>query len=365
MNPVRGVLVLLVLPATVLSAQKPVLPLPPRGGLSMVQTLTMPYGDRESVHTIREAGATGLRWTWNLVEVSTAGDTTRQSFRYAEFDADIRESNRLWVFHDASTNGEHPGYTMHSFSRAVYRRLRSAGTDSIQVMALESRNLGALGALGGFGRSASPVRWRGTITLATPTPVQFPVLVNGQRVSVAALHLRGQLAFRDRKWTPEIWVLADSAYPMVLKWIGAHKEETNVLQTIRIDFPADLDVEAKLTKECRAELPGIYFGFNSAVLDSASNRAIASVALLLSRHPDWTLTLEGHTDSIGSAAANRNLSERRVSAVKDRLVGAHDVVPVRLRTAGLGSARPREPNTTIEGRARNRRVELVRECAKP
>jgi len=363
MNPVRVVLLLVAFPGALHSAQKPVLPLPPKGGLSMVQTLTTPTGDRESVHTIQEAGATGLRWTWNLVEV-TGGDTIRQSFRYAEFDADIRESSRLWVFHDANSTGEHPGYTMHSISRAVYRRLRSAGTDSIQVMALESRDLGPLGALGGFGRSASPVRWRGTIALATPAPVQFPVLVNGQRVSVAALHLRGQLAFRDRKWTPEIWILADSAYPMMLRWVGAAKETSNVLQTIRIDFPTESTViEGLLAKECRAELPGVYFAFNSAVLDSTSHRAIASVAALLSKNKDWAITLEGHTDSIGSAAANKTLSEKRVGSVRDRLVNAHGVAPARLRTAGMGSMKPREPNTTIEGRARNRRVELVRDCA--
>ena len=365
MTRALGVIPLFVLPGAVLSAQKPVLPLPPKTGLSMVQTLTMPYGDRESVHTIQEGGSSGLRWTWNLVEVSTSGDTTRQSFRYAEFDADMRESSRLWVYHDSRTNGEHPGYTMHSLSRAVYQRLRSAGTDSLQVMALESRSLGPLGALGGFARTESPVRWRGTISLATPTPVEFPVLVNGQRVTVAALHLRGQLAFRDRKWTPEVWVLADSAYPMVLKWIGAATETTNVLQTVRIDFPAESTViEGLLAKECRAELPGVYFAFNSALLDSASNRSIATVAALLSKHRDWTITLEGHTDSIGTAAANRTLSERRVNAVRDRLVSAHRVEAARLRTAGLGSARPREPNGTIEGRARNRRVELVRECAR-
>ena len=92
---------------------------------------------------------------------------------------------------------------------------------------------------------------------------------------------------------------------------------------------------------------------------------IASVAALLSKNKDWSITLEGHTDSIGSAAANRALSEKRVGAVRDRLVTSHKVDPARLRTAGLGSAKPREPNTTIEGRARNRRVELVRECAKP
>ncbi|HKP30526.1 MAG TPA: OmpA family protein, partial [Gemmatimonadales bacterium] len=203
--------------------------------------------------------------------------------------------------------------------------------------------------------------WKGTLSLASPSPVPFPVLVNGQRVTVQALHLRGQMLFRDRKWAPEFWILADSTYPMLLKWVGAANEPTNILQTTRIDFPST-SVEAQLTKECRADLPGIYFAFNSAVLDSISNSSIASVADILTRHPDWSLTLEGHTDSIGSASANKLLSERRVVAVKDRLVGAYRVDAARLKTSGFGSARPREANTTLEGRARNRRVELVREC---
>lgn len=365
MKMLRALLLVTALPGTLLYAQKPVLPLPPPEGFTMVQTLTTPTGDRESVHTIREAGPTGLRWIWNLIEVSSSGDTTRQAFRYAEYAADIRESSRLWVFHDSQTGGEHPGYTMHSISRAVFRRVLAGGTDSIQVMALESRNLGPLDALGGMGRAASPVRWKGTVSLASPVPVQFPVLVNGQRVSVPALHLRGKLTWREKQWSPEIWVLADSTYPMMLRWIGAHKEAGNLLQTIRIDFPAEVtDVENKMTRECRAELPGIYFGFNTAVLDSSSHRAITSVATILSRHPDWKVTLEGHTDSIGAAASNRALSERRVNAVKDRLVTAHRIDAAQLLTAGLGSARPREPNSTVEGRARNRRVELVRDCAR-
>jgi outer membrane protein OmpA-like peptidoglycan-associated protein len=249
---------------------------------------------------------------------------------------------------------------MHAISRATYRQVAAAKTDSFQIMAIETRQGGGILAGLGGGRP-TPVRWKGILSLASPSPVPFPVMVNGQRVTVPALHLRGQLVFRDRKWTPEFWILADSAYPLLLKWVGAANEPTNILQTTRIEFPSST-VEAQLTKECRAELPGIYFAFNSAVLDSTSNRSIASVADMLGRHADWSLTLEGHTDNIGSAASNRTLSERRVATVKARLVTVHRIADNRLRAAGFGSERPREPNTTIEGRARNRRVELVREC---
>ena len=121
-------------------------------------------------------------------------------------------------------------------------------------------------------------------------------------------------------------------------------------------------LERALTASCRVELPGIYFAFNSARLEPASDGAIAAIAEVLARHPEWKATLEGHTDSIGSASANQALSERRVESVRARLVEAHQLDPARLRVAGHGANRPKEPNATIEGRARNRRVELVRDC---
>jgi outer membrane protein OmpA-like peptidoglycan-associated protein len=190
--------------------------------------------------------------------------------------------------------------------------------------------------------------------------------VNGRRVEVPALHLRGRFTARSSTWEPQLWVLADSSYPLLLKWIGAATQTGNVLQTIRVDLPNGEvlpEVERGLSTSCRAELPGIYFGFNSAYLDSASNRTIAAVAAILAKHPDWIVTLEGHTDSIGSVTSNRALSERRVAAVRARLVSNHNVDGARLKALGFGSARPRETNSSIEGRARNRRVELVRDCA--
>jgi outer membrane protein OmpA-like peptidoglycan-associated protein len=250
----------------------------------------------------------------------------------------------------------------------------------------------------------TPVRWRGTLATATPGTVPFPVLLNGRRVQLRTLHLRGDFTARQGRWQPQLWVLADSTYPLLLKWVGAFRETGNVLQTTRIDLPLEpllvdgvaageglllvgreglgpargarvaaaaageagaagaAALERELAAACRVELPGIYFAFNSAHLAPASDQAIATLAGILARHPDWSATLEGHTDSIGSAAANQALSERRVQAVRARLVDQHQVTPARLRVAGYGAARPREPNETIEGRARNRRVELVRDC---
>ena len=343
-------------------AQKSPLTLPPIAGVSLVQTLSTPDTERESVHTVADVSARGLRWTWEAVEVRANNDTVRGQFRYAELYADIEEAFRLRGYHEPE---EHPGYTMHAISRAVYRRLRAAGSDSFQVMDVATPRSGTLASFG-FGQRATPIRWRGTLSVVTPSPIPFPVLLNGRRVELPALHVRGKFAMRMKTWSPEFWVLADSAYPLLLKWVGAYEEPTNVLQTTRVDMPGAMpDIERVLSASCRAELPGIYFAFNSAVLDAASDRSLTGVADVLARHPDWSVTLEGHTDSIGTAAANHALSEQRVAAVRSWLVARHKVDATRLKTVGFGSARPRETNASIEGRARNRRVELVRDCARP
>ncbi len=358
--------------------QQSALPLPLPTGATIVQTLTFEGGDRESVHQVRLASPEGLRFEWNLTEAHAAGDTIRQVFRFLEATADLAAAHRLKEFHGPDEPESHPGYTMHAISRAVYQRLQSGVADSFQVMTVERRTGAGLAAAFGFRSNRDvPVRWRGTVTAVGPGTTPFPVLVNGQRVEVPAIRVRGRFAARQGRWEPEFLVLADSTYPLILKWIGAFQEPGNVLQTVRIDVPPRIDspsragkaagtldggLEGALASGCRVELPGIYFDFNSADLNPASDHAIASFAAILSRHPDWTVTLEGHTDSIGSHASNLELSQRRVEAVRQRLIEEHKVSPARLKTAGIGSARPRESNATIEGRARNRRVELVREC---
>lgn len=113
---------------------------------------------------------------------------------------------------------------------------------------------------------------------------------------------------------------------------------------------------------CRVVVPGVYFEFDSDELNPASAPWIDLVARLLERHPDWTVTIEGHTDSIGGTRYNQGLSERRATALRRELLARDAIAGSRLGTRGFGASHPLEPNTSLEGRARNRRVELVRPC---
>lgn len=117
------------------------------------------------------------------------------------------------------------------------------------------------------------------------------------------------------------------------------------------------------SKSCRVELHGIYFNSGSAVLLDESEPMLKQVSSIVKTSPAEMLTIEGHTDNIGSADYNQKLSEARAAAVRDALVNRYGVPPARLTSKGYGLTRPVETNATVEGRARNRRVELTRHCA--
>lgn len=115
-----------------------------------------------------------------------------------------------------------------------------------------------------------------------------------------------------------------------------------------------------LMEEKRTRLYGIHFDFNSATLQAGSKPVLDDVVAVLKAELSWKLTIEGHTDDVGSDARNQLLSSQRAEAVKAYFIGS-GISAERLRTAGYGESRPVSANDTELGRAQNRRVELVRE----
>jgi outer membrane protein OmpA-like peptidoglycan-associated protein len=119
-------------------------------------------------------------------------------------------------------------------------------------------------------------------------------------------------------------------------------------------------LERALKDTGKVDIYSIYFSFNSDRLRDESTPTLNDIAEVLRRHPDWKLQVNGHTDAIGGDAFNQDLSKRRAAAVKNALVGAYKVDAGRLGTAGYGKSQPKDTNDTLEGRAHNRRVELLR-----
>ncbi len=106
---------------------------------------------------------------------------------------------------------------------------------------------------------------------------------------------------------------------------------------------------------------GILFDTDSDVIKPESAPVIKLIAQALEKNPSLKLLIEGHTDSVGDANHNLDLSKRRAEAVKAVLGGQFNVDASRLSTAGLGSTKPVSSNDTPQGRSQNRRVELVKQ----
>jgi len=113
-----------------------------------------------------------------------------------------------------------------------------------------------------------------------------------------------------------------------------------------------------LAESGRAIIYGIYFDSDSARLRPESEGALGEILALLKIQPGLRLLVEGHTDSTNSEAYNLKLSAERAQAVREWLV-AREIAAVRLEPKGLGESRPVADNTTPQGRALNRRVEIV------
>jgi outer membrane protein OmpA-like peptidoglycan-associated protein len=103
---------------------------------------------------------------------------------------------------------------------------------------------------------------------------------------------------------------------------------------------------------------GILFATGSAAVNASVQNDLFAVADTLNRYPDSTVQVIGHTDSVGSAAFNQDLSQRRASSVA-AILQSGNVSPGRLVAFGRGEDQPVASNLTPEGRQQNRRVEIV------
>jgi lipid-binding SYLF domain-containing protein len=119
------------------------------------------------------------------------------------------------------------------------------------------------------------------------------------------------------------------------------------------------DVGASLGARGRVTLSNVHFETGRADLTPDSEPALNEAVAALKEHPDWKVRVEGFTDNRGSKEVNEKLSSDRAETVANWLAD-HGVDHDRLSSKGHGDARPVASNATPEGRANNRRVELVR-----
>lgn len=310
------------------------------------------YEGLRSIDAIDDTGiAIGLEWPapkGSAIEFHSAKRLVRR--------VDLDAANRMVASFHRGDPQSFPGSTAIQTSTAVLLKLRS-GAEAPFVFGV------ALGSPDSV--LAARRYYRGSLRSAGIAP--FALLVNGKRVSVNALHAKGPLALGNISASAEFWWLDDARNPLTLRW--SYGGDT--VQTVRIDFPERASrglsggsIAEALGEACRTQLYGVYFDSGSATLLTASNRALATVAAALREHADWRVTIEGHTDDVGDGAANQGLSERRAAAVRAALIERFGVAAPALNARGFGESRPIESNDTLEGRARNRRVEIARDCGR-
>jgi outer membrane protein OmpA-like peptidoglycan-associated protein len=192
-------------------------------------------------------------------------------------------------------------------------------------------------------------------TLKSEGKSTFNIIINDQKVEVPTI----EATYRDdqKHHLIRVKVLDDDRVPFMLDYY--EPGQTFFITYTKVSFPGEIADE--LAKKKRVDVYGIYFDFASDSIRPESEPILREIGAALASNKDWTLTINGHTDSVGTVASNRDLSERRSAAVKKALVERYKVDPSRLTTNGFGSSQPKEPNDTDIGRARNRRVELIRQ----
>ncbi len=102
----------------------------------------------------------------------------------------------------------------------------------------------------------------------------------------------------------------------------------------------------------------LLFATNSTAVSSVSQRELRIVASSLNKYPNTTVNVIGHTDNVGTAEFNQDLSQRRAQAVSAVLLGG-GVSAARVRSIGAGENQPVASNLNAQGRAQNRRVEII------
>ena len=312
-------------------------------GLAITATVAHPSGDAEVILMVQSVAPDAYRMTFSFEGPPEMGSSkvTRRVLMKDHRDARIM---RNWY---AETDPEtFPGSTPF-FSSAIINDLRRDGRAQLTLLVASSA-----ATLGQTAVQELPC----VVTRIESAPVSVPLLVNGRMVDLPAIHARAEAGAGSLRRNADLFVLDDPGNPIILRW----RDETRNSRIVKLDFPA-ASIERDLTERRSTAVYGIYFGFASAAIRPESERILKEIADTLRHNPAWKLRIEGHTDGLGSEAANLELSKRRSAAVRDALVTRFAIAADRLAADGKGESAPKAGNDSADGRAQNRRVELTRQ----
>jgi OOP family OmpA-OmpF porin len=194
----------------------------------------------------------------------------------------------------------------------------------------------------------------------TVAPGPLAIIRNYQQ---AIAKIGGSVQYEDQRFTTlkvskddkEVWVQVDTAWGR--GYLLTIVEKQAMVQEVVAS--ADL-FQSGLKASGHVEVPGIYFDTGKSELKPESDAALAEVAKLLKADPTLKVYVVGHTDNVASLDLNAKLSQARAEAVVQALVARQGIAADRLIGRGVGPFAPVASNVSEEGRAKNRRVELVK-----
>ena len=205
------------------------------------------------------------------------------------------------------------------------------------------------------------VEMRYQITKGQPDPSKLSIIRNHQQALAA---IGGTTRFEDARYTTvnvnrdgkDVWVQVDTA------WGGGYMLTIVERKVMTQEITADAAAFASgLNATGHVEVPGIFFDTGKSALKPESAAAVTEVAKLLQAQPALKVFIVGHTDNVASLDLNTKLSQARAESVAQALVAQHGITVARLTARGVGPLAPIASNETEEGRAKNRRVELVKQ----
>lgn len=203
-----------------------------------------------------------------------------------------------------------------------------------------------------------------SVTYDPPTPGQVRVTdreeIENYRKALTDQHAEFLKIWPDDQQPVNITARFDDNGKLI--WIFVNANQVIALEEKPFQFtlqpPTADEIKDKLDKEGHIALY-VNFDFAKATLKPDAAPVIAQIVALLKRYPDLKVAINGNTDSIGGHDYNVKLSQDRAASVVDSIVAA-GIDKGRLSSAGFGPDKPIAPNDTDDGRAKNRRVELVK-----
>ena len=320
-------------------------------------------GDQEQIRSITDvtAAAVTLEVEWDKPGPIAGQPPTRIVTTRIVDRADLATAHRFMVYFHNGEREHYPGSTGFGTSTEVINQLRAGRLTELLLEAYPDPKMTMYTLMQAktelVGWNGNPM-YKCNLHRVGTADVATPMLVNGERVDLPAIHGSCMIGRNE----VHLYFLDQPSNPLLLASQGVR----GISQMVKIDFPpTSPEGQSRMERALAAKKPvdvyGIYFDFNSATIKPESAAVLRQIVAILHKHPHWKLSVSGFTDNIGTDEANLLLSRRRAAAVKKALVSRYKIAPERLATSGYGASSPIESNATLEGRARNRRVELQRQ----